>query len=215
MAKYFKFFPTTYYLKDNDSSSLDVLTNITSRFGFEKELKENAAAYYTYEIKDGDTPEIIAEKIYGSPERHWIVLLFNDIIDPQFDWPLDQRTIIRFIDEKYTPNANTSNGQTGLAWSQSNIKEYYKINTRTHTSSGTVIQDKIQVDANTYANITTSTTVYTLEDGASISSTITKETKSYYTYEIEQNDLKRDIKILKPEFAPAVVEEFRRVITNG
>jgi hypothetical protein len=215
MAKYFKFFPTTYYLKDNDSSSLDVLTNITSRFGFEKELKENASAYYTYEVKDGDTPEIIAEKIYGSPERHWIVLLFNDIIDPQYDWPLDQRTIIRFIDEKYTPNADTANGQTGLAWSQSNIKEYYKIDTRTHTSSGTVIEDKIQVDANTYANVVSSTTVYTLDDGASISLTISKETRSYYTYEIEQNDLKRNIKILKPEFAPAVVEEFRRVISNG
>lgn len=215
MAKYFKFFPTTYYLKDNDSSSLDVLTNITSRFGFEKELKENASAYYTYEVKDGDTPEIIAEKIYGSPERHWIVLLFNDIIDPQYDWPLDQRTIIRFIDEKYTPNADTANGQTGLAWSQSNTKEYYKIDTRTHTSSGTVTEDKIQVDANTYANVVSSTTVYTLDDGATISLTISKETKSYYTYEIEQNDLKRNIKILKPEFAPAVVEEFRRVISNG
>ena len=83
MAKYFKFFPTTYYLKDNNSSSLDVLTNITSRFGFEKELKENSATYYTYEIKDGDTPEIIAEQIYGSSERHWIVLLFNDIVDSQ------------------------------------------------------------------------------------------------------------------------------------
>jgi hypothetical protein len=215
MAKYFKFFPTTYYLKDADASSLDVLTNITSRFGFEQTLKENASAYYTYEIKDGDTPEIIAEKIYGSPERHWIVLLFNDIIDPQFDWPLDQRTIIRFIDEKYTANADTANGQSGLAWAQSNIKEYYKIDTRTHTSSGTVIEDRIQVDANTYANIATSTTIYTLEDGATISLTISKETKSHYTYEIEENDLKRDIKILKPEFAPAVVEEFRRVISNG
>ena len=214
MAKYFNFFPTTYYLQQQDSTSVDVLTNITTRFGFEKALKENASAFHTYEIKDSDTPEIIAEKIYGSPERHWIVLLFNDIIDPQFDWPLDQRTIIRFIDEKYTPNADTANGQTGLAWSQSNTKEYYKIDTRTHTSSGTVTEDKIQVDANTYANVVSSTTVYTLDDGATISLTISKETKSYYTYEIEQNETKRNIKLLKPEFAPAVVEEFRRVTVN-
>ena len=41
----------------------------------------------------------------------------------------------------------------------------------------------------------------------------TKETETYYQYEIKVNDEKRNIKILKPEFAPAVEEEFRRVIS--
>ena len=66
---------------------MDVVNNITSRFNFEEKFKENSAVAYEYEIKDSDTPEISASKFYGDSERHWIVLLFNNIIDPQFDFP--------------------------------------------------------------------------------------------------------------------------------
>jgi hypothetical protein len=100
MAKYFNYFSKTFYTSDDDSPGLDTVTNIISRFAFENSLKENSAAFYPYNIQDSDTPEIIARKYYDNVERHWIVLLFNDIIDPQFDWPLDQRTIIDFIDTK-------------------------------------------------------------------------------------------------------------------
>jgi hypothetical protein len=41
---------------------------------------------------------------------------------------------------------------------------------------------------------------------------MSKENKSYYVYETENNDSKRTIKLLKQEFIPAVEEEFRRVI---
>ena len=115
MAKYFNFFPKTFYSLSDKSTAADLVTNVIARFGFEQELKENSSVYYAYDIQDGDTPETIANKYYGSPERHWVVLLFNDIIDPQYDWPLDQRTIIKYIDDKYTANgaANTS-PQTGI-----------------------------------------------------------------------------------------------------
>lgn len=215
MANYFNFFPRTYYLQNTNSQSVDIVTNITSRFGFEQSFKDNTSIYYEYEIQDGDTPEIIAHKLYGSTERHWMVLNFNDIIDPQYDWPLDQRTIIEFIDTKYTPNANTQAGETGLEWAQTNDKEYLKIETRTHTPSETVVVDTIQLDANTYANVTISNNVVALEDGSTIIVAVTKQTKTYYEYELEENEKKRKIKILKPEFAPAIEEEFRRVITNN
>ena len=100
MARYFNFFPKTLYSANNASLGLDTVTNITARFGFEATLKENSAAFYKYDIRDGDTPEIIATKYYDSPERHWIVLMFNDIYDPQFDWPLDERNLITYIDTK-------------------------------------------------------------------------------------------------------------------
>ena len=37
-------------------------------------------------MQDSDTPEIIADKYYGNVEYHWVVLLFNNIIDPQFEY---------------------------------------------------------------------------------------------------------------------------------
>ena len=208
MSKYFNYFPQTLYQLTQNSA--DIALKLTARFNFEKTFKENTAVSYEYDIQDGDTPEIIADKLYGSPERHWIVLLFNDIVDPQVDWPLDQRTLIRFIESKYKASANS--GQTGLSWAQSHNHSYYIVETRTTDTSGDYIQTKVETDANTYTNTATSITNVTLEDNTPITITISKETKSYYDYEVETNDTKRTIKLLKPEFVPAVEDEFRRVI---
>ena len=215
MARYFNFFPKTLYVKPNESADADLLTNITSRFGFEQSFKENTSIFYEYEVRDGDTPEIIANKIYGDSEKHWVILSLNNIVDPNYDWPLEQRTLVRFIDEKYTANADTANGQSGLVWSKSNIKEYYTIETTTHNASETITVNKYQVDVNTFANVTPSfTPSVALQDGSFIDVEVSKETKTYYDFEIEDNENKRRIKILKPEFVFAVDQEFRRVISN-
>ena len=216
MAKYFNYFPKTFYTSNNVSSGIDTVTNIIARFGFEKKLKENSSAFYKYSIKDSDTPEIIAGKFYDNVERHWIVLLFNDIIDPQYDWPLDSRTIIRYINTKYSANqyADTANTSvTGISWAQntSHVKSYFKNITRTSTD-GTDIVEKITVDANTYANIAATSIAYTLNNSSSITETISKTTQTYYDYEVELNESKRDINLLKKEFISEVEKEFKRVI---
>jgi hypothetical protein len=207
MAKYFNYFPKTVYTLN--SLDVETVTNITSRFGFEQSFKDNSAVYYEYDIQDGDTPEIIASKFYDSPERHWAVLMINNIVDPQFDWPLDQRTIISYINEKYSANASV--GQSGTTWAQANIHSYYKIETRISNSTEAELQTKLQIDANTYANVAATTTNLILDDGNSITITTTKETKSYYDYEIEENEAKRTIKLLKPEFVSSIEEELRNV----
>lgn len=213
MANYFKFFPKTYYIQSNTSTSLDVLTNITSRFKFEDSFKNNNSVFYEYEIKDGDTPEIIADKFYGSPENHWIVLNFNDIVDPQFDWPLDQRTLIRFIDEKYTANADTANNQTGVQWAKLNVKQYNKVETITNSLNNESKIVKITVDNETHANLSSSTTTISLQDGNVVTIDTIKETISYYDYEIAENESKRNIKLLKPEFVSTSLDELRKVLS--
>jgi hypothetical protein len=214
MAKYFNYFPKTLYSANNRTSSLDTVTNVIARFGFESKLKENSSAFYTYSIQDSDTPEIIAYKYYKNPERHWVVLLFNDIIDPQFDWPLKYDSFIKFVDKKYTANgaANTT-VQTGLAWAMStnNVQAYYKIVTKTDIDNVTLIE-KIQVDANTYANVATSSSTITLQSGDTITQTITKSKKTYYDYEMEENESKREITLIKNNFIPQIEKEFKRII---
>ena len=214
MAKFFNYYPKTFYTANKQSAGLDSVTNIIARFAFEKKLKENSSAFYKYSIKDSDTPEIIASKFYDNPERHWIILLFNDIIDPQYDWPLQNNTLIEFIDAKYTANgaANTT-PVSGIQWAQStnNTKAYYKVVTRTSFDS-TEIVEKFQVDANTYANIAATTISYTLDSGATVNETISKEKQTYYDYEVEVNEAKREIKLLKSEFVTEVEKEFKRVI---
>jgi hypothetical protein len=214
MAKYFNYFPKTYYTNSNTASTLDSVTNILSKFKFQSEFKNNSVVYYEYDISDGETPEMLAHKFYGSSEKHWIILALNDIVNPQMDWPLEQKSLINFIDKKYESIANTLSGQTGLEWATENIHSYYKIERRTNISLGTYIEEKIQIDANTYANVVSSTSNYTLSDNSVMKKDITKTLLTYLEYEFENNDSKRTIKILKPEFSGSVEQEFRRVI-NG
>jgi hypothetical protein len=214
MAKFFNYYPKTFYTSNNNTTGVDAVTNIIARFGFESRLKENSLAFYPYQIQDGDTPEIIADKYYDNSERHWIVLLFNDIIDPQFDWPLNQNSIIEYINKKYTANgASNTTPQTGLAWalSENNVQAYFKVITTTG-NDGTITTEKLQVDKNTYANISSTTTSYTTQANEIVTIAVSKETRSYYTYEVDENETKREIKLLKKDFIPDVEKEFKRVI---
>jgi hypothetical protein len=222
MAKYFNYFPKTLYSLEDKSSKLDSITNVIARFAFEDKLKENSAAFYKYQIKDSDTPEIIASKYYNSPERHWIVLLFNNIIDPQWDWPLTDRVFNEYVDKKYSASeyADTANTSvSGLSWAKnvSNEKSYFKVITTTTFEKTTI--EKLEVDANTYANdtlmqISTDSTGnnYVLKDGTSVNIKITKEIQTHFDYEQQLNEAKRTIKLLKTEFVPAVEKEFKRII---
>jgi hypothetical protein len=161
MSRYFNYFPKTVYTSNNKTTGLDTVTNIIARFAFERTLKENSAAFYKYNIQETDTPEIIASKYYDNPERHWIILMFNEIIDAQWDWPLEGRNFIEFVNEKYAANAAANViFKSGYDWAKSinNIHSYYKvISTTTSGIDGKVTIEKFRVDANTYANKVTIT----------------------------------------------------------
>jgi hypothetical protein len=44
---------------------------------------------------------------------------------------------------------------------------------------------------------------------------IDKTVLSYYDYELELNDDKRNIKVMKPEYVSTIQDEFVRVMSNG
>lgn len=212
MAKFFKYFPNITYTLDD--VTLQSAKNILSKVAFEKNFKENSVLYYEYSIEDGDTPDIVSHKIYGTSENHWVILLLNELLHPQFDWPLDSYSLSKYIDLKYQQSnyANNSTEGAGTTWAQSNIKEYKLIETKTNEILNTEISvEKFNITSNVYANTSSSTQSYVLQDGTSISIKITKETLSYYDYEVEENENKRSIKILKPEFIPSVEDELIRV----
>jgi hypothetical protein len=241
MAKYFNYFPKTFYNTDQKKNSVDVVTNIIARFSFNSQLKQNSSAFYQYDIKDGDTPEIIAHKYYGNAERHWIVLLFNDIVDAQFDWPMQYDVFNNYVDEKYRPRIANTAFSSGLSWarSQTNIHSYYVTNKKVY-SINTEFEEKIEVDEDTYDQTVEKVLTYTQDlDNISVdildSSTgittklrvdeptlfnldicqtevITKSTMTYYEYEQDLNESKRKINLLKPEFVPEVEKEFKRVV---
>ena len=104
---YFKDFPKFIYdFNYGENSKTSVVTDITRNVRFRKQLFSEITYYDEYDIVDGETPEIIAEKIYGNAEYHWIIMLANDKYDYISDFPLAEQQLTRHIQEVYGANAN-------------------------------------------------------------------------------------------------------------
>ena len=122
MANFLDNFPRVNYdITRNKLTNYQIVTDITFRMRIIREVIENTAAYFEYVITDTDTPEILAEKVYGNPEAYWIILYANDIFDPQYDWPLNYRSFNNYIINKYGSTANA----------QGTIHHYEKVIERT------------------------------------------------------------------------------------
>jgi hypothetical protein len=100
---YFKEFPKFYYdFKGNDGKTeLRLVRDITRNVRFRKELLANVSVFDYYDIKDGETPEIIAEKVYGNPEYHWIIMLANERFNYAYEFPLEETALARVIQAKF------------------------------------------------------------------------------------------------------------------
>lgn len=90
---YFNNFPKIYYDFDVNGTgdrTLKIVTDITKNVRVRKQVLESITIYDEYDIQDGETPEILAEKFYGNPELHWIIMLVNERYDYIHDFPIAQ-----------------------------------------------------------------------------------------------------------------------------
>lgn len=214
MPKYFSVFPKILYSVDDYKSS-QYITDITKRFKFKDELVNNVSAFFYYVIKDTDTPEIIAAKYYDSSYRYWIILLINNIIDPQYQWPLSDYTLQRYINKKYADYTESEEENAGLNWARENMRSYYKIESVSYPSG--IIENNIyEIDANTYATIILDQPRnIVLSDGNSITISTSKNTQTYLEYEVAENEKKREIKILRKEFVIPLENELKQILSNA
>lgn len=98
---YFSNFPLVPYIVDQDNAKIVRAKNILVRAKFSDYLKTNNAILTSYRIREEDRPDTIANTVYGRPDLHWIVLMFNDIINPYHDWPLTQANLEEFVNLVY------------------------------------------------------------------------------------------------------------------
>lgn len=99
---YFANFPTILYdFTINGKTEYKIITDITKNVRFRKLILENIALYDSYDVKDGETPEIISEKVYGTPHYHWVIMLVNQRYDYINDFPLSQNELESLIETKY------------------------------------------------------------------------------------------------------------------
>lgn len=78
-----------------------ILTNILARVKIRKDVKSRAELFVDYYIKEQETVEMIADRLYGSSELFWVILLANNIINPYTDLPMDTPALSAFITSKY------------------------------------------------------------------------------------------------------------------
>lgn len=92
---YFENFPLVWHqLVDADSNDSVLLQNLTRRVMVLPKIKDLEGILLPYSIKEGETPRLFAERVYGSFELFWIPCLINGIMDINKDWPKPERRII-------------------------------------------------------------------------------------------------------------------------
>jgi hypothetical protein len=139
---YFNDIPKIYY-DSYGTKNPKIVTNLLRRVGFRAKVKTNTLLFDTYSVREGETPEIIAHKLYGDSELHWVVMLVNDVIDRYHDWPMSTPQFNSYINQKYVDSDGDPN-PSGV--------HHYEI---AQTSGDTSIT--IEVPNNTGANVGAST----------------------------------------------------------
>lgn len=102
---YFKDFPKFLYDFNygNGVTKTSFVKDITRNIRFRKEILANITLFDEYDVIDGETPEIISEKFYGTPEYHWVVMLANEQFDNNSDFPLMEPELQKHIETVFNP----------------------------------------------------------------------------------------------------------------
>jgi len=188
------------------------LRNILVRTELIPQLAKNPLLTYQYDIQEGDTPEIIANKYYGDPFRFWITLYSNpQIVDPQGDWPLTSQQFILFLNDKYSAAANANN-QAVLAYTQTAIHHYEKVITTVDNSTQTTVIKNVIIDQNTYNSIVPYTSTNTFADGSSATISVSKNIISIYQYEYLENENKRNINLINASYASQMENQYQALV---
>jgi len=97
---YFNDFPTIAYDCTGDGTT-ETIQDITTRITVRKWIREIGPLFAKYDVADAETPEMVAATVYGNVYDHWVVLLFNEITNTYYGWPLSRRDFDAFVNNKY------------------------------------------------------------------------------------------------------------------
>ena len=231
---YFESFPYTYYSLD-DIASVQVVTNITSRVKIDDYVKNNLALLDTYDIKEGETPEIVADKFYNNAKLHWIVLLTNEILDPRFGWPLTSVNLNQYIIDKYgnasaihhfeDGDGNYVNGVINVdAADGPDLFNYAQTGdiVVNNSNKGTGFITRTTLDGASDFDIKISNGGFRAGDqirvltDSNITGNINVTTVVYgtpvtnYVYEELENESKRKIKLIKSAYVDSIIKDFKK-----
>lgn len=94
MEKLFVKYPKIFY---GGTECLD----LTRRVKIAEEHKDSLSLFNPLEIKAGLRADHIADAYYEDADMDWMIYLANEMVDPYFDWYLDDLDFDKYIVDKY------------------------------------------------------------------------------------------------------------------
>lgn len=210
---YFRELPNLDYLSilpERISSSEYVeAKNLFKRVKLREDFHSRLTNFEKYQILDGERPDTVAKKLYGSSTLDWVVLISAGITNVRDQWPLSDRDIHDFAQNVY-----------GSAMNDTRFYETIEVK----DSEGRLILPEGQiVDYNFKSprpavdgNPTTSEVRY-WDNGLNLAVTKTQITRpiSNYQYETRLNNEKRGIYVLRRSYMQQFVEDTRILMRYG
>jgi len=189
--------PISYPFSESD---FVVAKNFFRRYKISDDVFGYATFYKKYAVQDGIGIETIANDYYGSPFYDWVIILTNNYINPQFAFPVNSETVRKIAEERY-----------GETEAYSGIHHYETIEKKSGQTvdeldvlalkGGLTVDKKFYDSQFTYFNGTQSVNV----NGNTVSKAITN-----FEYEVEENEKKREIYLLRSTYLKRFVNEFKK-----
>jgi len=195
MANYFSYLPNFDYVNripsDQSISSYTEVKNLFKRVKLNSDLFQNLTNFTKYQIVGDERPDNVSNKVYDTPSYDWIVLLSNNIINIQDEWPMSNRTFELYMNKKY--------GVTNY----DGIHHYETIEVKDSSNNFTVLKKGLEVPSD-YS--------ITFFDGAlGKESTITDTNVGVTNFEYESKiqDEKRSIFLLRSDLIQTVIKNIK------
>ena len=207
---YFNTFPLV--VASDYKNNAILLTNLMARVDIIPSLLKNPLLFYSYDLKESDRPDIIANKYYDDSNKYWMVLYANEIMDPLYDWPLTSQQFDAYLKNKYSVAAGGD--AFVLTYTTSTVQEYRKIITTYDSTSLETTIKTVVVDLTTYNSITAVSTTKTFSSGASVTRTLSKSAVSIYDYELELNEAKQNIKLIDSVYSNQLEKDLKTLMAQ-
>ena len=170
--------------------------NFFKRAKLREDIFQDLVFFTKFNVKGDDRPDNVAESFYGDSNLDWVVLLSNNIINVQSEWPLSQADFFTYLSEKYPDEINLYSG----------IHHYESSEVKTS-------DDVVIIPSGIRVGVGQSVTFF--DDGINQQVTRTNIASPITNYMHEQklNDKKREIFLLKPEYINLMIDDLQEIMT--
>jgi hypothetical protein len=201
MSNYFSQVPNFEYvsrLPDAKIGDYAIVKNLFKKGKLREDIFQNLAFFTKYQIKGNDRPDNVAFEVYQDSSLDWLVLICNNIINIQTEWPLPQTDFDRFVLDKYGDYNTLYNGI-----------HHYETQEIKNSQGVTMVPAGLQVES----DFSISFYDFFIDQQIDISPTVALLPVTNYEYEEKLEDDKRNIFLLKPRYLNVVLDDLQDIMT--